>query len=274
MLSMFQTAYVESHYNNLSCGDKDSVGVFQQRPSQGWGSYSQIMNVEYSTDKYLDRAIQINKERPGLAAGNLAQAVQVSEFPTRYNEVTSIARDYLNQAISRNGGSSGNGGSTNVGTKPGSGSNSGSGSSGSGSGSGSSGSTSGCAKTVTIKSGNTCSGVAKSAGISLSTLYSLNKGINSGCTNLQVNQKVCVQKGSGSTSSAKPSSGKASVPGNIASGTTKSCSKYYTVAKGNTCSALASKGGISLSSLYTLNSGINKSSCNNLQVGKAYCISA
>ena len=35
------------------------------------------MSVEYAANKYLDRAIQINKERPGLAAGNLAQAVQV-----------------------------------------------------------------------------------------------------------------------------------------------------------------------------------------------------
>jgi len=128
--------------------------------------------------------------RPFRLVAKLAAVVprspflQISEFPTRYNEVTSIARDYLNQAISRNGGSSGNGGSSNVGTKPGSGSSSGSGSGNSGSGS--SGSTSGCAKTVTIKSGNTCSGVAKSAGISLSTLRSLNKSINSNCTNLQV----------------------------------------------------------------------------------------
>jgi hypothetical protein len=34
-----------------NCGDQDSIGVFQQRPSQGWGSYAQIMDVNYSTGK-------------------------------------------------------------------------------------------------------------------------------------------------------------------------------------------------------------------------------
>jgi len=41
--------------NNLDCGDQDSVGVFQQRPSKGWGTVAQIMNVRYSTKCVLIR---------------------------------------------------------------------------------------------------------------------------------------------------------------------------------------------------------------------------
>src|SRR6185295_2615627 len=42
------TAMQESDLHNLPGGDHDSVGLFQQRPSQGWGAVSQIMNPEYS----------------------------------------------------------------------------------------------------------------------------------------------------------------------------------------------------------------------------------
>jgi len=38
MLAGFEAGWVESHMNNLACGDADSLGVFQQRPSMGWGS--------------------------------------------------------------------------------------------------------------------------------------------------------------------------------------------------------------------------------------------
>ncbi|KAG8795408.1 hypothetical protein FRC12_014892 [Ceratobasidium sp. 428] len=47
LLATFETAWVESHVNNLNCGDQDSIGVFQQRPSQGWGTHDQIMKVDY-----------------------------------------------------------------------------------------------------------------------------------------------------------------------------------------------------------------------------------
>jgi hypothetical protein len=39
------------YYIHRNCGDQDSIGVFQQRPSQGWGTYDQIMDVTYSTGK-------------------------------------------------------------------------------------------------------------------------------------------------------------------------------------------------------------------------------
>ena len=51
----------ESKVRNITYGDRDSLGLFQQRPSQGWGTPEQILNPEYSTP--LPRAWQT---RPGL----------------------------------------------------------------------------------------------------------------------------------------------------------------------------------------------------------------
>ncbi|KAF8608273.1 hypothetical protein BDV93DRAFT_586534 [Ceratobasidium sp. AG-I] len=111
LLSTFETAWIESHVNNLNCGDQDSVGVFQQRPSQGWGTVAQIMDVNYSTGKYLDQAIVNDRNNPGYTAGQLAQSVQRSEFPDRYDQAQSIAQDLINAAKASVGG-----GTTNPGT--------------------------------------------------------------------------------------------------------------------------------------------------------------
>ncbi|KAF8609662.1 hypothetical protein BDV93DRAFT_602299 [Ceratobasidium sp. AG-I] len=105
------TAWIESHVNNLNCGDQDSIGVFQQRPSQGWGTYDQIMNVDYSTGKYLDQAIVNDQNNPGYTAGQLAQSVQRSEYPDRYDGAQSTAQDLINAAKASVGG-----GTTNPGT--------------------------------------------------------------------------------------------------------------------------------------------------------------
>lgn len=43
------TARQESGLRNLDYGDRDSLGVFQQRPSQGWGTAEQIMDVAHAT---------------------------------------------------------------------------------------------------------------------------------------------------------------------------------------------------------------------------------
>ncbi|CCO33559.1 hypothetical protein RSOLAG1IB_08553 [Rhizoctonia solani AG-1 IB] len=110
LLSTFETAWIESHVNNLPCGDQDSIGVFQQRPSQGWGSYDQIMNVDYSTNKFLDQAIVNDRNFPGYTAGQLAQSVQRSEFPDRYDQAESTARTLIAQAQSSVGGGNTGGG--------------------------------------------------------------------------------------------------------------------------------------------------------------------
>ncbi|WP_254896817.1 C40 family peptidase [Amycolatopsis sp. Hca4] len=77
------TAMVESGLRNLDYGDRDSLGVFQQRPSQGWGTREQILNPVYATGKFLDALIAL----PGwdtMPPGRAEQAVQHSGFPDRY----------------------------------------------------------------------------------------------------------------------------------------------------------------------------------------------
>lgn len=51
---MIATMMAESGARNLMGGDRDSAGLFQQRPSQGWGSLKQVTNVNYSVNKFLD----------------------------------------------------------------------------------------------------------------------------------------------------------------------------------------------------------------------------
>src|SRR3990170_2906558 len=48
------TAYQESKIVNVDHGDRDSLGLFQQRPSQGWGSGAQVQDPVYATGKFLD----------------------------------------------------------------------------------------------------------------------------------------------------------------------------------------------------------------------------
>lgn len=103
-LAMYETAWVESHATNLYCGDRDSVGVFQQRPSMGWGSEKQILDVQYAANKFLDGnaplpgAIVVDQQNPGWSAGMISQEVQRSAFPERYDEAEAKARELMARA--------------------------------------------------------------------------------------------------------------------------------------------------------------------------------
>lgn len=86
------TALQESRLENIDYGDRDSVGLFQQRPSQGWGTVEQIMDPVYSTTRFYDGLVEV----PGyedLEVTVAAQAVQRSGFPDAYaqHEVRSRA---------------------------------------------------------------------------------------------------------------------------------------------------------------------------------------
>lgn len=77
------TTIVESRLVNVGYGDRDSLGLYQQRPSQGWGPPAQVLNPVAATDTFLDRLVEL----PGWATmppGQAAQAVQRSAFPDRY----------------------------------------------------------------------------------------------------------------------------------------------------------------------------------------------
>lgn len=77
------TAYQESDLRNLDYGDRDSVGLFQQRPSQGWGTAEQIMDPWYSAGKFYEVLVQIPDWESGVI-NDVAQAVQRSGFPDAY----------------------------------------------------------------------------------------------------------------------------------------------------------------------------------------------
>ena len=87
------TAMQESRLINIDYGDRDSVGLFQQRPSQGWGSVEQIMDPVYATGKFFDHLVKVDgyEDMPITEA---AQAVQRSGFPDAYAQHEPRARAF------------------------------------------------------------------------------------------------------------------------------------------------------------------------------------
>ncbi|SDD56413.1 C40 family peptidase [Actinokineospora iranica] len=77
------TAMVESELRNVNHGDRDSLGLFQQRPSQGWGSPEQILNPTYAAGKFYDHLIALPNWET-MPTGAAEQAVQRSAYPDRY----------------------------------------------------------------------------------------------------------------------------------------------------------------------------------------------
>ncbi|MFJ8896670.1 hypothetical protein ACIRCZ_18960 [Leifsonia sp. NPDC102414] len=77
------TACQESSLKDRWDGDADSVGLFQQRPSQGWGTITQLHDPSYATTKFLVRLQQVPGWRT-LPVAEAAQAVQRSAFPDAY----------------------------------------------------------------------------------------------------------------------------------------------------------------------------------------------
>ncbi|NBE53960.1 C40 family peptidase [Streptomyces boluensis] len=77
------TALQESGLRNLTYGDRDSLGLFQQRPSQGWGTANQILDPVHASTKFYEGLQQV----PGwqsLSITQAAQEVQKSGFPEAY----------------------------------------------------------------------------------------------------------------------------------------------------------------------------------------------
>ncbi|MFJ4225849.1 LysM peptidoglycan-binding domain-containing protein [Microbacterium sp. NPDC089695] len=88
------TAMVESSMRNLAWGDRDSLGLFQQRPSTGWGLPEQILDADRSTRVFFGGAADPNGQTtrglldiPGwesMRFTDAAQAVQISAYPEKY----------------------------------------------------------------------------------------------------------------------------------------------------------------------------------------------
>jgi cell wall-associated NlpC family hydrolase len=85
-------AMQESSLRNLTGGDKDSVGLFQQRG--GWGSYSQRHNPMWAAQKFFSTLKGV-KGRNGLSLAGAAQAVQRSAYPDAYVKWETDARQIM-----------------------------------------------------------------------------------------------------------------------------------------------------------------------------------
>jgi hypothetical protein len=77
------TSLQESRLENLDHGDRDSLGLFQQRPSQGWGTAQQILDPVYSSNSFFDSLVKIDGYTR-LPLTVAAQRVQKSGYPQAY----------------------------------------------------------------------------------------------------------------------------------------------------------------------------------------------
>jgi len=88
------TAMQESSLRNINWGDRDSLGLFQQRPSSGWGTAEQIMDPVYASRLFYGGPSNPNRGRTrglldiagwqNMALTDAAQRVQISAFPLAY----------------------------------------------------------------------------------------------------------------------------------------------------------------------------------------------
>jgi hypothetical protein len=95
------TALQESKLENLTGGDRDSVGLFQQRPSQGWGTAEEIRDPRYAARKFYD-ALRKVRGWEKMRVTDAAQRVQRSAYPAAYekwaDESTVLTRALLGNA--------------------------------------------------------------------------------------------------------------------------------------------------------------------------------
>jgi hypothetical protein len=86
------TAQQESRLRNLDYGDRDSLGLFQQRPSQGWGSEAQVQDPVYAAGKFYDGLINVPNWETGRLT-DVAQSVQISGHPELYQQWQDMAQE-------------------------------------------------------------------------------------------------------------------------------------------------------------------------------------
>lgn len=87
------TAITESGLRNLAGGDRDSVGLFQQRPSQGWGTVAQVHDPQYASRKFFE-TLKGKTNRGAMDPWVAAQSVQRSAFSDGSNY-----RQYWDEAL-------------------------------------------------------------------------------------------------------------------------------------------------------------------------------
>ncbi|CAK7243242.1 MAG: hypothetical protein STHCBS139747_004755 [Sporothrix thermara] len=153
--------------------------------------------------------------------------------------------------------------------------------SGSGSGAGSSapsplqpGTEDDCTAYHLVVSGDTCSAIESSAGITSAQFAAWNTGVNAECTNIELGYYVCIAGGTGGSDggSGTGSGGTgSSVPSPLQPGTEDDCTAYHLVVSGDTCSAIEADAGITAAQFAAWNTGVN-AGCTNIEVGYYLCI--
>ncbi|MGQ0843482.1 MAG: hypothetical protein ACT4QF_05055 [Sporichthyaceae bacterium] len=94
------TALQESGLRNLPYGGRDSLGLFQQRPSQGWGGRSKVMDPVAATNSFLARLDDV-PSWPVLPLTVAAQSVQRSAYPEAYARWEPFAIDVVAGLLGR-----------------------------------------------------------------------------------------------------------------------------------------------------------------------------
>jgi len=93
----YATAFQESKLENLTYGDQDSVGIFQQRPSEGWGTTAELEDPAYASRAFFGALVQV-PHYTTLPVYEAAQAVQKSAYGYAYEQYAQsgalLAADY------------------------------------------------------------------------------------------------------------------------------------------------------------------------------------
>jgi len=93
------TSMQESQLKNIGdlggANDHDSLGLFQQRPSSGWGTPDQLTNPEYAATAFYKGLVDVNGWF-SMPLTDAAQAVQVSAFPDHYAKWETVADNMVN----------------------------------------------------------------------------------------------------------------------------------------------------------------------------------
>ncbi|MEH0658468.1 C40 family peptidase [Streptomyces stelliscabiei] len=84
------TAMQESRLRNLNSGDRDSLGLFQQRPSQGWGTAEEIRDPVYASTQFYTHLLAVSGWQQ-LTVTQAAQKVQRSAYPDAYADWEDLA---------------------------------------------------------------------------------------------------------------------------------------------------------------------------------------
>lgn len=95
-------ALQESTLRNLQGGDRDSAGLFQQRPSQGWGTKAQVTNPEYAAGAFYTRVVKVDQWATATPT-KVIQAVQRSAYATAYAKWQKTAEALVGAMVSSSG---------------------------------------------------------------------------------------------------------------------------------------------------------------------------